>query len=299
MKNVTPLSQVYQLGTGCSIAATRFVITGIVKTFNSKPGSPKVWTAHICSVEDNGFKGEVKFWNRDIGEINNLIGQQIEVEASEYKGKAKGLEVGEDNRQNPQLSISESCSISWIDGGQNSAPRNQPPQRQQQAPQRQYQQPSQRQQQPQQGYQQQAPQQRQQQSAQRQQLTVPGITVGMAINNAVNLISKNAEFQDEYHNYLKSPEFSRDVYEIASDIIRISRMLEAGNTAPPVKDRVPFHARKTESKAAPPPRQDQPAYQEDHNNDHSRQDHPAAESEFGDGPITDGMGLDGDDIPFN
>lgn len=284
MRTPTPLSSITQLGVGCQIAATRFIIRSIVKTFNSKPDSPKVWHAHICSVEDNGFRCEVKFWNRDIGEIKNLIGHQIEVEASESKGKVRGLEITEDNRQNIQLSISENCSISWIDGGQNQAPRQQQQQPQQQrypsGNQGGYQQQAPRPQQPQQGS---------QGSRSQPPKTILGITVGMAIKEACTFIS-NSTPPEDLAEFLNTPEFSRDLHRIASDIIRISQLLESNQLADRVKDRVqPQAPRQQQERSAPPqrtPDRAPPPTQDEGNQD------------FGEGPITD-MGLEGDDIPFN
>jgi hypothetical protein len=61
-----------------------------------------------------------------------------------------------------------------------------------------------------------------------------GATVGMALNNACTIIRDDylADFTAPQRvNYYKGPEFSRDLWQLASDIIRISRMLEAGKLA--------------------------------------------------------------------
>lgn len=59
---------------------------------------------------------------------------------------------------------------------------------------------------------------------------IHGATVGMAINQACGLIKDTQ--QPLELSYLHSPAFSKDLYLIASDIIRISRVLESGKLAP-------------------------------------------------------------------
>jgi hypothetical protein len=60
-----------------------------------------------------------------------------------------------------------------------------------------------------------------------------GATVGMAINNAVN-VAREVGIQPG------TKAFSKFIYEVASDILRVSEMLEAGRLAPAVKERVPI-----------------------------------------------------------
>lgn len=60
-----------------------------------------------------------------------------------------------------------------------------------------------------------------------------GATVGMAINQACALLKE----KPLEPTYLNSPQFSKDLYTLASDIIRIARVLEAGKLAPSAKDR--------------------------------------------------------------
>jgi hypothetical protein len=62
-----------------------------------------------------------------------------------------------------------------------------------------------------------------------------GATVGMAINQASELIRASTDNLEL--SYLTSPAFSKDLYTLASDIIRITRVLEAGKLAPSAKDR--------------------------------------------------------------
>ncbi len=69
---------------------------------------------------------------------------------------------------------------------------------------------------------------------------INGATVGMAINQAVGII-KDTVPKDGTGcvdpAYFQSPDFSRDLHTIASDIIRVSAMLEAGKLAPSAKHR--------------------------------------------------------------
>jgi hypothetical protein len=64
-----------------------------------------------------------------------------------------------------------------------------------------------------------------------------GQTVGMALNKACDLISKTDTFAQGGLDYLKSPQFSQDLYVAASDILRISRVLESGKLADSPKHR--------------------------------------------------------------
>lgn len=61
-----------------------------------------------------------------------------------------------------------------------------------------------------------------------------GATVGMAVNNACEIIRDDylADFTAPQRvAYYKGQEFSRDLWQLASDIIRISRVLESGKLA--------------------------------------------------------------------
>lgn len=65
---------------------------------------------------------------------------------------------------------------------------------------------------------------------------VPGQSVGMALNNALTLLSTGAT-PTEIERDVNLPEFWEKVYTVASDIIRVSRLLESGKLAEPVKNR--------------------------------------------------------------
>jgi hypothetical protein len=69
-----------------------------------------------------------------------------------------------------------------------------------------------------------------------QTFPVMGVTVGMAINNAMTLLTSKLT-HDEMVGRIITPVFWSSVHEVASDIIRISRVLESGKLAPSVRER--------------------------------------------------------------
>lgn len=92
---------------------------------------------------------------------------------------------------------------------------------------------------------------------------IPGITIGMAINNACNLIGRDLTTGEDNIGYMRSAAFSADVWTIASNILRVAARLEKGrlalsddsagdattsNKAPP----------KQEPPPPPPPKQEPP-----------------------------------------
>jgi len=88
---------------------------------------------------------------------------------------------------------------------------------------------------------------------------VLGMTVGMAINNAVKLIGQD----DCSMDYLKSLQFSKDVHTIASDLIRVSKALEKGNLADHPKDREANQQPPEPVQPAPAPEPTTPEIEED------------------------------------
>lgn len=64
-----------------------------------------------------------------------------------------------------------------------------------------------------------------------------GATVGMAINQACDMIREAEPDYPITMEWLLSPDFSQNVHTIASDLIRVSRMLEKGILAPSAKER--------------------------------------------------------------
>lgn len=83
-----------------------------------------------------------------------------------------------------------------------------------------------------------------------------GATVGMAINQALENF-RHCYAPADFAAMMKTPFFSAALHEQASDIIRVSRMLEAGKLAAPVKVRAGGHP---DLEAAPGHEQEAPAH---------------------------------------
>lgn len=65
---------------------------------------------------------------------------------------------------------------------------------------------------------------------------VNGATVGMAINQAIGII-KDTQPEAPLADYYLTPAFGKELHTLASDIIRVSAYLEAGNLAEPSNKR--------------------------------------------------------------
>lgn len=74
---------------------------------------------------------------------------------------------------------------------------------------------------------------------------VQGQTVGMAMKEALAIVVFERTGGER-----GSPIFWEDVYTVASDIIRVSRLLESGKLAPSVKERAGGHSSNVEAAAA-------------------------------------------------
>jgi len=90
---------------------------------------------------------------------------------------------------------------------------------------------------------------------------IHGATVGMAINQATAAIAK-AKGNDFSHAYLNSAAFAADLYATASDIIRVSRALEAGKLAPKAAERADPDFKKKQEEAAAKAEADRKAAEE-------------------------------------
>jgi hypothetical protein len=77
---------------------------------------------------------------------------------------------------------------------------------------------------------------------------IHGATVGMAINQAMAALLPNYAGAD----ITKDSTFSRDLYTLASDIIRVSLHLEQGNLAPSPKDRAKANSQSAEADETAP-----------------------------------------------
>lgn len=78
---------------------------------------------------------------------------------------------------------------------------------------------------------------------------VMGQTVGMAIKEAITLVDPNG-----FTGLINSPDYWRAVHAAASDIIRVSRLLERGQLAPSARLRAKASGRPPPEPLPPPPR---------------------------------------------
>lgn len=81
---------------------------------------------------------------------------------------------------------------------------------------------------------------------------IHGATVGMAINQANGIIIAGASTMNpqEREQFFDSPAYSKTLWTIASDIVRIARVMEAGKLAPSPKDRADPEFAKKQAAAA-------------------------------------------------
>lgn len=81
---------------------------------------------------------------------------------------------------------------------------------------------------------------------------IHGATVGMAINQANGIIiaGTNGMKSEDREKFFDSPEYSRRLWTLASDIVRVSRLMEGGKLATAPKDRAdPNYAAKQKEAA--------------------------------------------------
>jgi hypothetical protein len=109
----------------------------------------------------------------------------------------------------------------------------------------------------------------------------------MAINNACNMVKDGHPPE-----YFTSPAFSLDVWTIASDILRISRMLEADKLADPAKLRHAPRQPQQQRQPAPQRQEQQHDLPTDAEVTRPTNREPAQDAGYVD------AGLEGDDIPF-
>lgn len=330
--NIIPIAAVQYQAPGNKLEAIEGCITKVwPERKESQPGEQNPWS--FQSAEFRGLDGQtirIKFKNfPPVG--NDWCGHPVRFVAS-TDPRAKGIVVEEHNGKKSLILNRPTVEEDWnVDfqapaasagppatqtqnraagppgahgppqsyHGQGHGPDNRPPQRQQGPP------PSQHSGPPRQG----PPAQSQQGPPQGQRpatMPVHGQTVGMAVNNAVKIITG----WDVPPVYFSTSAFSLDVYTIASDLIRVAAMLEKGKLATPAKDRKP--ADQPEMRPAATPKDQDQYIEPDHSHDpppnsresHQREDHPPQDgphhserqSAFPSGGSQPGM--DDDDIPF-
>jgi hypothetical protein len=108
--------------------------------------------------------------------------------------------------------------------------------------------------------------------------TVRGETVGMAMNNALDILTKHFDTRDQMIERICHPNFWASVHDLASDIIREARALEAGKLAPSVRDR---NGGVSAQRGAPaqPPVQPKPAPRANPRDDDASKDAPGNDEE--------------------
>jgi hypothetical protein len=82
---------------------------------------------------------------------------------------------------------------------------------------------------------------------------IQGQTVGMAIKEALAILAKGNDAK------LHTPEFWAQVHQLASDIIRVSQLLEKGKLAPSARDRMNPPQQPPPDRSAPPAPKAKPA----------------------------------------
>lgn len=273
-----PRFQTLQSALGLSKGSTIDGIEGLnVLEVNERKegGGDKPWTCQALKVSDGTSEGWMSVF--DFPDISHLRGRMINIEST-MGGNKKVYGVTIDVYQNKgKLKLSNSALIDDTTdqaqpdkqahnleahgvGGQfnrqEAAPaRNQPPrpsQGRQNAPERPQTQPA-----------------RQQQPIQQGQTTVKrpihGATVGMSVNQANAILLKTHEGEQ---GYFGSPAYSAELFELASDILRVSQYMESGHLAPTTKQRAGASREMQEqevahSRPARQPREQAPAQEDD------------------------------------
>jgi single-stranded DNA-binding protein len=117
----------------------------------------------------------------------------------------------------------------------------------------------------------------------------------MSLNQANIILLKTHEGDQ---GYFGSPDYSADLHELASDIVRVSQYMESGHLAPTTKQRAKAAQAEPEPKQEAQPvaqsRPARPTREEPPTAEHANEDAPA--DDYGQGPISQGM--EDDDIPF-
>lgn len=266
----------------------------------SQDGKP--WTCQALEVSQDGTRAWMSVF--DFPDISHLRGHTINIESTigsnkkvygvtidVYKGAGKLKlsnsalidDTTDQLQPDKQAHNLEAHGVGGVYNRPEAAPARQqaqrPSQGRQSAPDRQQTQPAR---------QQQSPQQRQQ-----AQTTVKkpihGATVGMSLNQANIILLKTHEGEQ---GYFGSPVYSADLFELASDIVRVSQYMESGHLAPTAKQRA-------KAQAEPEPQQEAQSR-------HARQPHdepPPAEQAQEEAPPDERQqsyteDLDDTDIPF-
>lgn len=221
-----------------------------------KPYAGQDFTFQIITISQGRSSIQCQVWNRE--DLSYLRGRSVAIECSLGKNDSAIGVVTDEYKGAIRLKIKETAII---DDLSSSNPPQQQPHNATRTPPR----PSQgnagqqRPAAPQRGQQQpQRTPQRPQQYRQPAKGPINGQTVGMAINQAIGVIKGVYTTPQTLSNLIETPEFSRQLHALASDIIRVSMLLESGGLAEPIKKRSGSESRPIEAEAEPEPEQVQP-----------------------------------------
>jgi hypothetical protein len=215
----TPLSEVATTDCGLVIGQTKGQVEAV---WDQRKGEGQFgpWTSQDVTLKDGNVKVKCSFWDKP--DMRPYMGKVIYLMSTpDKKGAIKGLEMKQNNYtkkdgtpvSEKKLNVGKSVKIGTTeeveddipmggatedDGGFDAAAPTPPPATPAPAP--------------------------------KPHAPVYGATVGMAINNACEILSSIGT--DPF-----SPEFYKQLHQVASDIARVAQMIEAGNLAPTAKQR--------------------------------------------------------------
>jgi hypothetical protein len=126
---------------------------------------------------------------------------------------------------------------------------------------------------------------------------IHGATVGMAINQANGIIISGTSGMNpqEREQFFDSPAYSKTLWTIASDIVRIARVMEAGKLAPAAKDRADPNFAAKQKEAADKAEADRKAAEEA---EKKRQEEEAKKAAAQSGGSSGSQGNLDEDVPF-
>lgn len=236
----TPISTILTYPKGTPLECLSGTIINVGK-LDSGTNSFGDWTMQKIDLRDQTGQITLVFSGRD--ELAaGWKGHHVTLrQGINNKDKPDGLEV-EEYKDKKRVKV-KFCALLEA-GGAAPGPAQPPPTQQPPPPTQHVQQPPPTQQPPRQ-QQQPAPPPTQQAeptpppAGQKPQKVYFGQTIGMAMNNAVNLIrdSHKDTGDEQFRAYLASSAFARDVHRIASDLLAVAGTLESGKLAPSPKER--------------------------------------------------------------
>jgi len=240
---ITPFNVLPSLPNGTKLEAIAGNITRIGK-HSTGTNAHGPWSIQIIDMQDG--TGTAKICLKDRPELpGNWQGHAVQF-AGEKSIAVDDYQKDASKPPERRIKVTAAASMTQVQAGQHQTPPaqayQQPPQHQP-APQA-YQQPA-----PAPTHYQQQPSPPPQQPPPQQQSApalpqFAGQTIGMAMNNACALVMAAHDADPNFAAFLNSREFSLELHNIASDILRVSKHLENGHLAKPAKERetsAPLH----------------------------------------------------------